>query len=70
MCEARADLEGKPEQAEADQHIRQLERLLSHGDTWRGHPNLSANAVVRNAKGFLYNWNDHGFSGSDAKHDQ
>jgi hypothetical protein len=59
---AHEQLSDKPDrQREAEGHIRQLEHLLIHGETHKGNPNLSANAIVRRARGFLFEWEDHGF---------
>lgn len=59
-------LSNRPDrQREAESHMRLLEHLLLHGETHKGNPNFGANSIVRNAKGFLFEWNDHGFMHDD-----
>lgn len=62
MRRAADQLSSRPaRREEAEQHIRLLEHLLIHGELYKGNPNLSATAIVRRARGFLYEWEDHGF---------
>jgi hypothetical protein len=62
MRRAHDQLETQPSRRkEAEQHLRLLEHLLLHGETHKGNPNLTANAIVRRARGFLLEWNDAGF---------
>jgi hypothetical protein len=70
MRRAADELSTKPERRrEAETHTRVLEHLLVHGETHKGNPNLSANAIVRNARAFLFEWEDHGFAQDEAAPD-
>jgi hypothetical protein len=70
MYRAREQLASRPDrQQEAEGHIRLLEHVVLHGGT-PGHPNLSPNAIVRRARGFLFEWNDTGFMYDDPPPDK
>jgi hypothetical protein len=51
-------------EAEAEEHIATLEQLLIHGPS-KGNKNLSATAITRGARGFLWSYHDDGFTRDD-----
>ena len=66
MRQAAEELFDKPKRREqAEEHVRLLEHLHIHGATHKSNPNLTANAILSRAQGFLMEFNDTGFMYDD-----